>query len=370
MRVDIRALALADFSALRRESEEKAVYLLQSLLLDEKACRLRVAWLRKAVQQVRGRFPALAPRPRPEFLSRVLAAVDDPGLIIAWREGKVTFAELEAMTRAPRALYEAHCRLLGCEPEPWDGEEEALITETEGELLFSSEYLDKAECVFLSPGNRYSWEEIVSGAPVLTAQGRRRRMSAVERNTFRGFHRVNKNCPGVQESFRGYFIEQKSVLVEALSQVQTREELHQVENRLTEAVRARLCNVMPAQLESYNKVRKPIDLYVMHLVAMAVELDAHRAALVPLLFLPLDSQILQHPELFTDEELANCGLSRASTYKDVTTETTYRALQQLLLQRAATVATRLGRPFHPVYFDLVWNNRYRNWGGNLFETNP
>jgi hypothetical protein len=129
MRNDIRALALADFSALGRESEEKAVYLLQSLLLDEEACRIRIAWLRKAVQQARARFPGLTPRPRPEFLSRVLAAVEEPGTIAAWREGKVTFAELEAMTRAPRALYEAHCRLLGCALESWPGEEEDLVTE-------------------------------------------------------------------------------------------------------------------------------------------------------------------------------------------------------------------------------------------------
>jgi hypothetical protein len=131
MRIDIRALALAGFTALGRQNEEKAVYLLQSLLLDEKACQLRIAWLRQVARQVRGRFPDLAPCPRPEFLRRVLDAVEDPGIIAAWRQGKVTFAELEAMTRAPRALYEAHCRLLECEAEPWPGEEEDMVTEVE-----------------------------------------------------------------------------------------------------------------------------------------------------------------------------------------------------------------------------------------------
>ncbi len=129
MRNDIRALALADFTVLGRQSEEQAVSLLQSLLLDEKACGLRLAWLREAARRVRARFPELTPPPRPEFLSRVLAAVDDPGLIAAWREGKAPFPELEAMTRAPRVLYEAHCRLLGHEPEPWSGEEEDMVTE-------------------------------------------------------------------------------------------------------------------------------------------------------------------------------------------------------------------------------------------------
>src|SRR5277367_5040374 len=105
MRNDIRALALADFTALGRQNEEQAVYLLQSQLLDEQACRLRIAWLREASRQTRARFPDLAPGPRPEFLSRVLDAVDDPGIITAWREHKVAFAELEAMTRASRTLY-------------------------------------------------------------------------------------------------------------------------------------------------------------------------------------------------------------------------------------------------------------------------
>jgi hypothetical protein len=131
MRNDIRALALADFDALGRQNEEKAIYLLQSLLLDENACRLRIAWLRKAVQQARERVPTLTAQPRPAFLNRVLAAVDDPGIITAWRESKVAFAELDAMTRAPRALYEAHCRLLEREPELWPDYEGDLITKLE-----------------------------------------------------------------------------------------------------------------------------------------------------------------------------------------------------------------------------------------------
>jgi len=34
------------------------------------------------------------------------------------------------------------------------------------------------------------------------------------------------------------------------------------------------------------------------------------------------------------------------------------------------VAAKRRRPFYPIYFDQLWNHRYRNWGGNLFETNP
>jgi MoxR-like ATPase len=125
--MNVRVLALANFAALGRQGEEKAVYLLQSLLLDVQACGLRIAWLRKAVQQARNRFPDLAPAQRPEFLRRILDAVDDPGIVAAWRARKVTFGDLEELTRAPRALYEVHCRLLGIEPEPWPGPEDDMI---------------------------------------------------------------------------------------------------------------------------------------------------------------------------------------------------------------------------------------------------
>ena len=235
---------------------------------------------------------------------------------------------------------------------------------------FPVAYLDKADQIFLRPKALYSWDKIISGAQIKSASGATRRMFAVGQNTFRGFHRLDKTCPGAKEAFIKYFVDERSSLVESLSAVRTRDELHRLSNRVCDGIRSRLSNVVPAQLQSYNKLRKPVDLYVEHLVAMAVELSDVRATLIPLLFLPLDSQILAHRGLFTEQELAAHRLSRASTYKDVASERTYSALQLLLGEKAGAVAAERRRSFHPIYFDLVWNCRYRNWGGNLFETNP
>jgi hypothetical protein len=235
---------------------------------------------------------------------------------------------------------------------------------------FPTTYLDKADQVFLRPSPLYSWDEIVSGAPVRSESGGVRQMFAVGQNTFRGFHRINKACPGAKKEFIDYFLEQKAILISALSAVRTRDELNRLSNHICEGLRAKLYNSSPAQLKSYNKVRKPIDLYIEHLAATAVELDDVRAKLAPLLFLPLDSQILAHPGLFTVQELEAHGLSRASTYKDVATESMHAALQTLLIQKAEVVAKARRRPFHVIYIDLIWNGRYDNWGGNLFETNP
>ena len=134
MRHETELIAFADFEALRRGvGEEQAVGLLHSLLLDEMACPLRIRWLRELIRRSLARFPDLAGRARPPFLERVLGAVDAPGTIAAWRAGTVTFAELATLTRAPRALYEAHCRLLDIQPEFWPGPEGDLVAALEGD---------------------------------------------------------------------------------------------------------------------------------------------------------------------------------------------------------------------------------------------
>lgn len=235
---------------------------------------------------------------------------------------------------------------------------------------FPETYLEKGDQVFLKPVTLYSWDKIVTGAQVKAASGVTRRMFAAEKSTFRGFHKLDKAGSGAMAVFVKYFAEERASLVDALLTIRTRDDLHRLSNRVCDGIRSLLSNIKPAQLRSYNKIRKPVDLYLEHLAAMAVELDNVRAELVPLLFLPLDSQILAHPGIFLDHELAMHGLTRRSTYKDITSEQAYLALQSLLSEKAGVVAAEWRRSFHPIYFDLVWNSRYRNPGGNLFETNP
>lgn len=235
---------------------------------------------------------------------------------------------------------------------------------------FSDAYLDKADKVFLHPSPKYLWNEIISGTLVRSQTGGTRKMFAVAQNTFRGFHRVNKACPGAKEGFINYFLSQHVTLIQELSSVNTIDDLKKLSNNLCEGIRTNLSNCSSTQLKAYNKVRKPVDLYIEHLVAMAVELGKVRARLVPLLFLPIDSQILAYQGIFTDHELNDNSLSRGSTYRDVTSERAYLALQALLSQKAMAISEARHRPFHCIYFDLIWNERHKNWGGNLFETNP
>jgi hypothetical protein len=103
---------------------------------------------------------------------------------------------------------------------------------------------------------------------------------------------------------------------------------------------------------------------------MSVELDAAREMLVPLLILPLDSQMFGQKLIFTDVELARFGLTRESGFGEVRSREAYLGLQDIVSRKAAQVSQVTGQPFHPAYFDLLWGGRYRNWGGNLFETIP
>ncbi len=201
-----------------------------------------------------------------------------------------------------------------------------------------------------------SWSEIVP--------------RAVAQNSFRGFHRINTAFPGAKEPFVRYFLEQRVPLMDALTRARTRDEMHDLSNRICRRIREKLTNCLPSQLRPYNKIRKLVDLYIEHLVAMAGEFEKQRRTLVPLLFLPLDKWIMAHPGLFSDRELSLHGLRRRSTYSAITSEQSYGALQKLVLEKAGAVAAEHDRPFYPIYFDLLWQNRYRRKGGNLFETNP
>lgn len=236
---------------------------------------------------------------------------------------------------------------------------------------FTLAYLNRAAGVFFHPNPTYAWIDIIRGAAVATESGNIRQMCAVAPNTFRGFHRVNQNAPGAQTVFVEYFSHNRHHILDCLRGVHTRVDLHAFSNQICSAIQANLSNIRPVQLTSYNKLRKPVDLYIEHLVAMADDFaPADRARLVPLLHLPLDSWMFGTECLFTEAELRANYLRRTSTYSALGTEQAYLNLQGLLIQCAQKITVMRGMPFHVIYFDMLWRNRAANWGHNLFETNP
>lgn len=238
---------------------------------------------------------------------------------------------------------------------------------TKNEELFNL-IASKGKNIFLSPTPTYSFHSIINGSEVLSPSGHQK-MYAVARNTWRGFHRIDKDSIGAGEVFMGYFTTNKNSIISQLKAIGDISQLDTLEDTICNDLKGKLYNIRQDMLLSYNKIRKPVDLYIEHIASMSVELEGHRDKLAKYLFLPLDSQMFQSPYLFEDAELHRYSLSRHSTFKDIHSRSLYNKLQELILSKADTVHIELDQPFYRIYFDLLWNNRYCKEGSNLFLTN-
>ena len=238
------------------------------------------------------------------------------------------------------------------------------------DLETARQFAKRAREIFLEHDVIYPWVDIVEGAQVLRSDGRYRCIAAVESNTARGFHKINEAGPGALYVYREHFVSNRDQLCHDLAQLESRKALHAWAERIADEVRKKLINIKQEMLRPYNKVRKLVDLHLQALVSMSIELADHRLRLMPYLFLPLDSQIISSPTLFSEAYLRSVGLNRKATYKDVGSRATYDALQERVAERAVEMSQLTDSTFHPIFFDLLWNRRDLNWGRNLFETVP
>ncbi|NMB95719.1 MAG: hypothetical protein GYA02_03780 [Clostridiaceae bacterium] len=134
-------------------------------------------------------------------------------------------------------------------------------------------------------------------------------------------------------------------------------------------IKSNLTNVKSYMLQSYNRIRKPVDLYIEHIASMSTELDGYRGKLVKLLFLPLDSQIFGSEYIFTLNELYRYGLTRESSFSNVKCKSDFDKLQKLLMSKATAIYNSYKIEFDSIYFYLIWNNRYTKNPNNLFQSN-
>ena len=208
------------------------------------------------------------------------------------------------------------------------------------------------DTVFLTPTPLLSYEELV--------------LKSLGSNTYRGFHLKNNNCLGASHTFRDVLTKKKDYLIHALNNLTSEIELNTLANELCNELKSELSkNIKPSQLQSFNKVRKPIDIVFEHFVAMGEDFAPARKTATPWLFLPLDSQIFQSEFIFTTEEAKALGIKRRFTYKDIQTAQHYTEIQNFLKDKATKISLN-----HRIYFDLVWNKRFESSGTNLFLTNP
>ncbi len=208
------------------------------------------------------------------------------------------------------------------------------------------------DTVFLTPTPLLSYEELV--------------LKSLGSNTYRGFHLKNNNCLGASHTFRDVLTKKKDYLIHALNNLTSEIELNTLANELCNELKSELSkNIKPSQLQSFNKVRKPVDIVFEHFVAMGEDFAPARKTATQWLFLPLDSQIFQSEFIFTTEEAKALGIKRRFTYKDIQTAQHYTEIQNFLKDKATKISLN-----HRIYFDLVWNKRFESSGTNLFLTNP
>jgi hypothetical protein len=100
-----------DFLEVHASDPDRALVLLHALLLDESSCRARVAYYKRLETE------------RPEESTDTIdawepwiAALLSDGPAGAVRAGRLTLGRIDALTRAPAALAEAHRRLVAFDP--------------------------------------------------------------------------------------------------------------------------------------------------------------------------------------------------------------------------------------------------------------
>lgn len=185
-------------------------------------------------------------------------------------------------------------------------------------------------------------------------------------NTYRGFHRIDKSKSGAKDAFEKILIANSNFIIDNLEVSKTEKELDDLENDICDLLMNELKkNIKNEQLISYNKIRKPVDIFIEHLVAMETDFSPVRQSLTKHLFLPLDSQMFQSDFVFSDNERLELKIKKRFTFKDILEKSHYYEIQDFLKQKANLIGLE-----NKIYFDLEWNDRWKSNGNNLFETNP
>ncbi|AKN33764.1 hypothetical protein Ccar_24235 [Clostridium carboxidivorans P7] len=233
-----------------------------------------------------------------------------------------------------------------------------------------TQIIEKAQVIFLKPTSQFEYEPIITGCKVKNRQGRTKKMYAIAPNTWRAFERIDKASLGASEDFKNYLVFNKKMIISKLKEIKSIEQLDDFENILYNEIKSILSGkVVPKKLSSYNRIRKPIDLFIEHIVCMCSDLESYRLELIPLLFIPLDSQIFSSSYIFSTKQLQDCNVRRKSSFGDLLNIDDYRKLQDILYNKAIDHSKVNNKNFYRIYYDLLWNNRFCNNGENLFETN-
>jgi hypothetical protein len=189
---------------------------------------------------------------------------------------------------------------------------------------------------------------------------------ALNHNTYRGFHKIDKTKSGAKVAFEKVLTDNSKFVIDSLLAAKNEADIDKLENEICKMLKDELEeNIKNDQLKSFNKLRKPVDIFIEHVVAMLENFTIVRKTITPYLFLPLDSQMFKSDFVFSDDEITKLNLKRNFTFKDIETQEQYLEIQNFLKEKANKCGID-----NRIFFDLVWNDRWKSKGNNLFETNP
>jgi hypothetical protein len=225
--------------------------------------------------------------------------------------------------------------------------------------------------IYTNPDIAYDYCGIISGVTVKGNYSNNKVYKAVSKNTWRAFHRVCKTKPGASVGFQQVLIKCKSKVINDLKKSCCVADVDTLSDFLCDEIRSALKDNFSVQkIQCYNKIRKPIDLYLSHIVAMANDFKKdERQKLVPFLRLPIDSWIAKSDDIFSNEDRKTLGLKKNAGFGNMCCcGESYLKVQCFLRQKAAAVSSELKCDFHPIYFDVLWGNRReKTCAKNLFD---
>ncbi|EET87814.1 hypothetical protein CcarbDRAFT_1703 [Clostridium carboxidivorans P7] len=232
---------------------------------------------------------------------------------------------------------------------------------------FVSKYIaisDAAGKIYINPEETYKYDDIIKGIKI-----ENKTMMAVDKSTFQAFGRFTPNMFKVQECYIAYFIKNKESIIKSLNSISSDDDIEKIESKIFSDIHASLENETDKErLNSYNRIRKPINLYLQHISFMAREIN-NRENLSKYLLLPLDRIIFGIEFVFTEEKRKLFGISKSKGFGQIKEKGLYEKIQKYIKTKAIKIENEIGKPFKAIYFDLFWNDRYMNNPKNLFYSN-
>lgn len=226
--------------------------------------------------------------------------------------------------------------------------------------------LEKGKQIFTNPKPLYCYDEIITGVNISG-----KNMKAVANNTFMAFgYPLDENAKKVKKVYEEYFISNKPTIIKELINVNSLDDMDYVERAIYEEIYSKLIGIKADKLDSYNRIRKPINLYLEHIISMCNLIEnIQRKRLVEYMFLPMDKFIFNSPHIFNDNEKRKWHISDKAGFGIVRTEELFYEMQNTLVEKAQNISKELNEDFYRIYFDMFWGNRIESEGANLFLSN-